>query len=576
MPSNHALVKKAKQVAARRKRACDDLFYLLTEILHSPENGVHYNLFSEEWHKPICAWIDENQDHEEVALFAPRYSYKTWMQHGEIIRDILKNPLITIFLIHHNLEEANKVVSRVAWHFQHNEKLRELFPKQHRPPKLNEHGGKNWFNKGDGGKFRMPGLAQGESTIIGQSCGKDITGTHPKIVYADDIISEKSVLETGGVKAITNWVARTLTPVLGTTGKLRVRGTFWSTNDWYHDIIKDKGFKCHKRAILETDGKPDWDGKPIKIYVPTQESGGRRWLNQDDIDRYKRKMPGDFGGQMMNDPTPEGSKPWSSEKCENFVGFPSIRKVISEYVLLIDPAPLGTDVNQSSLKVAFDKSYWAMSVVSYAWNQKRMLRFLMDGAASKEWTWEQGIDVACDLAERWKVRLIGVEEPRAHGQNLGLMGSRIIQNYESRSAFYRGRTEVVSFRSVQRGKKPRIHDLAALAALQDFTMLNDPGLIDSIHGALPLEEDRWQKGDLLTGSRYIAAFIDGMRAYAGEKQSLFLDIIDATAYCDDTSIIENLILRPASELRNDPLENAWWGNNEAEQENMNVFPMMGY
>jgi hypothetical protein len=284
-------------------------------------------------------------------------------------------------------------------------------------------------------------------------------------------------------------------------------------------------------------------------------------------------MKGSFGGQMMNDPTPEGTKPWSS-KCENVINFRRIKKAISETVLLIDPAPLGTDVNQASLKVGFDKSYWAMSVVSYAWNQRRMLRFLMDGAASKEWTWEEGIEIACDLAERWNIKLIGLEEPRAHGQNLGLMGARIQQNYESRSAFNRGRLEVVSFRSVQRGKKARIHDLAAMAALQDFTMLADPQLLESVHGALPLEEERWKKNDLMRGQRYIAAFLDGMRAYAGEKKSLYLDVIDATAYCDDESILENLILRPASELAHDPLQNAIYADDE--EQNAQMFDFINY
>lgn len=511
MASTSTIAKVARQRRIERERArvCSDLFYLCSKYLG-------YDLMSEEFHGPIARWKDQNFHHRKLAYFSPRKSYKSTLEVGEIVQRILRDPSVTILLVHHKLSMANELVDEVAYHLQRNKKLRELIPAEHRPPT-----NKKFVTGGSGNnpsQFEMPGREyKRHPTLIAASVGQDLTGAHPEVIFMDDVISAKTVEEQGGVAGIKAWIEHTITPLVGTTGVLRVIGTFWSTDDWYHVIMKSPDWTFIKRAILETDGVPDWEGQPIPIYVRDKSSeDGRRWLTMDDVLELKREAKGNFPGQYMNDPQPKGTKPWDREKCEHFVSVPQVRKVVKTIAILMDPSPLGMGTNRKDGK----KDYWSISVVGYGRFKNRTIRVLLDGRASQEWSLDDGLRICKKLMKKWHARLVGIEEPRGAGQVVGFFGSRLKEMCKKGSVMEHQRCLPVSFKSTQKGKSPRIIDLAAIAANEDFYINNDD----------------WMDPE------FLQLFLEQIRNWAGSNTIEFDDIVDSTAYLEDPAIQEHITL----------------------------------
>jgi hypothetical protein len=492
MAKSLAHIIKQRKLENKRERSKNDLFFLA--------RALDYNLISKEWHGPICAWKDELVDHRRVAYFAPRKSYKSRLQVVEIVQRILRNPEVTILLVHHKLEFANELVIETGDLLMKNENLRELLLPENRPnPRA-----KTWLKTAPTASFKLPGVGGPQhKTLKAASADQDLTGAHPDVIYLDDVISAATIKEKGGIRGIRQWVEHTIIPLLGVTGLLRVIGTMWSTDDWYHDILKDQGWVWQKRAILETDGKPDWKGKPIKILVNKRKP---RFLTMEDVEEIKREAKGNFPGQYMNEPVADGMKEWDKDK-EQFVDLDKVRKYIKRIALLIDPSGEGAG-----------KDYFAIGVVGYLDKHRRVL---LDGRASQDWTLDQGLRKAKYLMARWKARLAGVEEPLGAGAGAQLIGKRL-QNICQRWDDDLGhiKCKPVSFKSTRKGKQPRFRDLAAINSNGDLFINNDKHM----------------------NKKFLELFLHQVRNNAGEDTLEFDDVEDAVSYMDDPAILENLHL----------------------------------
>ena len=514
-------LKKQKALEVKKKKAQTDLGYLITEILDCEEKP--YNLFTKEWHGPLCDWRSKNNSHSRIALFAPRMSYKsTYYVMACILQDILNDPDVAIFLIHHKLEFACELVTEVAWHLRNNIKYRELLPYENRPMKNSK-----FLKTANGGQFKLPRTHRRHPTLSGTSVGQDFTSTHPDIVYLDDVISEKTIEEQGGFAGIKAWIERTITALLGATGKLRCCGTLWSGNpdeDYYMDIMKpDSGWLYQRKAILENEkGEADWNGKPIHIYVPDRScKDNRRLLTVEDVEQFKKDAKGYFAGQYMNEPTPKGVRPWDKDTCEHYVTVREVQPHLKSIAILMDPAPLGMDSDGKKMGISGDKNYWAMAVMGYTRSPKgNVIRVLLDGSMSQEWTLDEGMKECRRLMRKWKCRVVGIEEARAHGQNAGLFGLRLIDICKKSPYYERLKPKPVTFKGTQKGKSPRIHDLAALAKLRDFMINSDDNM----------------------NPEFLSMFLTQARNWSGKNSIKFDDCIDSVAYLEDAAIKEAIVI----------------------------------
>lgn len=508
-----AQLRKQRLLEGKRERAIRDLRYLAVDI-------CDYDLMAGPFHREMFSFVDKYDDHKRVAVFAPRKSYKSRMECVEIIREIIKNPEVSIALIHHKLDLARELVMEVAELIQKNEKLRELLPNNNTPGKRYT----SFVKKSQGGEFCMPGTARAKYTLKGFSADQDETGGHPDIIFLDDVISAKTIEFHKGTEGLKNWIQHTVIPMAGAGVKLRVKGTMWSPDDWYSDIMMSDNWAAICRAILETDeGEPDEDnGVPIEMYVRDDDGKNRRPLNMADIQLFKEEMGFHFAGQMMNNPTADGSRPWEKDRCEHFVSRQGISKLIQKIVVLADPAPLGMDSQGRLVRGDGIKDYWANAVIGYIRSERRTIRVLLDGNMSQEWGLDEGLNDIKRLMRKWRAKIVGIEEPLGHG-GIGFYARSLKDKFGERDQIRGYRVRPVKFASTQKGKYPRIMDLAAMAGMTDEEGDSDPLFLICADTCNPL---------------FLQMFLGQARTWAGKDSIKYDDCLDVVAYSDDPALME--------------------------------------
>jgi hypothetical protein len=231
-------------------------------------------------------------------------------------------------------------------------------------------------------------------------------------------------------------------------------GTRWDIHDIYADWISSKNWDVRVRAALETDGEPDYNGKPVLYDL--------KWI------RRKRRDPNSsFPSQMMNDPSPEKDKPWK-EECEHEIEmlWEDIEKNPGQIFVLSDPAPIAegsmTGIGEKA-RGDGTKDDWAICAVMIRMNGQRREHILMDGDFSKQWTITMGMDVACDFMKFYNTPYCMHE---AYG------GLTPIYDGAMKTAV---RTNGVRYSKVEmtganrtRAKNTRFGALAAMAAVDEF------------------------------------------------------------------------------------------------------------
>ena len=382
MPGKTAYAQKERLV--RLHKAQRNLFFLCTEVLG-------YTLLTVEFHKPICDEMDRMRQEgvrRQMELW-PRGHYKTTIQIGRIVQDLLWEENETIFICHAVEDEVAKIVQECGTHFQKNDELRALKP-QMMPAKTDRR-----FLKALQFTVKRSDYAQRQPSVQGKSTGSEITGAHCNRVYLDDIVGRNTIADSG-LPRVKSWFRNTVMPVLNPGGTILVTGTRWDLDDPYAGWLKSKDWQCRVRAALETDGKADYKGKPILL--PMREVQLRR-----------RDMgESDFAFQYMNDPSPSGDKPWDPG-AEQIIGIKPSKDLpgaagSGSVFVLSDPAP----AKQGSLKQEGEsfradgtKDDWAFAVVKIMLYHGQQIGVLLDLSSSKGWTKAEGLDEACRLMKVW-------------------------------------------------------------------------------------------------------------------------------------------------------------------------------
>lgn len=519
---NIARLKKSRELESKIYRAKNDLRYLAIDI-------CGYTWMAGPWHRQIFKFIDDNRHEERVALFSPRKSYKSRIECVEMIREILINPNVSIALIHHKLELARELVVEVGELLQKNKVLRELLPNNNTP------GGRtpSFIKRTKGGEFSLPGTSRAKYTLKGFSAEQDETGGHPDIIFMDDIISAKTIEFHEGLEGVAKWIEHTVIPMAGAGVSLRVKGTMWSPDDWYHDIMnplnedgseKVKPWSWICRAILEDeDGKPDEKaGKPIEMFVGDKNApDGIRLLSMKDIQGFREEMKSHFAGQMMNDPAGKGSRPWIKERCEHHISSSAVKRFIKKIVVLVDPAPLGMDHKGRLVRPDGEKDYWANAVIGYMKLGRRTVRVLLDGSMSQVWTMDEGMAEIKRLMRKWSVKIVGIEELR--GTTEQFYGRALKEKFGEAERAMGRRCKPIKFKGTQKGKPPRIMDLCAMAGMRDEDGDSDPLFL--------ICKDT-------CNVEFLKMFLNQAENWAGDKTIKHDDCLDAVAYADDPALME--------------------------------------
>lgn len=522
---------KTKSIRQQKiHKACTDLLWLARECCDWPA-------ISEEFHGSICRERDDNRDHLRTALFGPRMSYKTTLLTVEIAQEIIRNPEVTIFYVHHRLPFASKILATVANYFVNKPKVRELLEPRYRPggpdvdlgkrPGGMQGEGKYWTAH----EFTLPGLKSKNSkmpTLMAYSINQQLTSTHPDIMYLDDIVNPDSVKEfEGGANGIRDWVASTLTTVMGPRGKVRLLGTFWSDDDYHSDICKSEDWLVQVRGLYE-----DQEGKPCQpehggTLVPLRhKEAPYEFYTNEEAEQLRRDSGQYWDSQYMMIPPSRGHQVWDPEQCEHYVKFDEVRGSLQAIAMLMDPAPLGADNINKVIRP--DKDYWSIAIVGYGHHPetKRPMTVLLDGRASQSWHLQDGLQVCRELALKWRPKVIGYEDVTRGG----LLGGRITEvftkNRSFRTAHYRPRVVLFANSNKKDAKAMRIVDLAYMAKNADFYISDD-----YTHKKYNMDQE------------FLGLFQEQMRPYTGAKSTLHDDVPDSIAFCQDENIT-NVIRLP--------------------------------
>ena len=493
--------------AVRLERLKKRKEYLLRKenLLEFAREMCGYEKLLDDFHGPICSWLASVKTSLYVFWSAARGHYKTTIQIADVVQDILADPTKTHLWVHNTLSQASKAAEEASWHFQYNDKIRELWPEHCVRP------GTQFYRSPsqDGlASFNLPsraGARSAQPTFTACSIKKDITGMHISgSVRMDDLIGKETIEESGGLQKVADFWAHTVIPVMDPGCKARNTGTRWDAADLYGKWLNSDNWKCLVRAVLEDeDGNPDWKGKNVGV------------LSDEELENRRIEMGALFGPQMMNDPAPIAERLWSQSMCEHpFLSQQQAREGNGKVILLGDPAPslIGSPRwTKEKERGDLSKDDWAWCVVKVRRNGTRQEIVLLDGSYSISWDEDEGFDEGARLAKKWGATHAGIESP-------GGLGGSYAKAW--RSACARGgiRCAWLQLKSTNKsdGKNYRVASLASRAKQAEFV------ICDSVP------------------RMFLDKFLEQIRIYRktgmGKNNLQHDDAVDVVAYSTDPAI----------------------------------------
>ena len=226
---------KARQ-AELRYRARTDLFWLATEILG-------YTDLVPRVHQPVCNHfykivpgtpikdVEIGNEQKGMSLYDPRAHFKTTIMIASAVQWLINFPNIRLFLGAGKLDRAADSLVAVKNHFQHNAKLRRLFP-EFCP---NETG--DW---GTTTEFTLPNRT---AVLVDPSClafslDSIKAGPHCDVMFIDDAVHEGNV---GNPEQLLVTIKRFIfmRSILEPYGYMHVIGTPYSDADLYQWLEED-------------------------------------------------------------------------------------------------------------------------------------------------------------------------------------------------------------------------------------------------------------------------------------------------------------------------------------------------
>lgn len=389
-------------------RCQTDLYFLCSEVLGYKWNPQKQQGLTEKFHGPLCERADRLKDHPRVFTAAHRGSLKTTVfTIGGTIQDILRDPNTTTLIPHAVEEEAVKIVAEITDHFKSNKRLRNLEPSI--MPATN---GKWWYGSGRM-RLRTEKYSR-QPTVMGVGAGSEITGAHVDVIRPDDIIGRRTI-ENSELTKVHSWWQNTALPVLNPMGRVSAVGTRWHIDDIWGTFIDSPNWDCLVRSCSEIEDVADYTLQNPVHYGP-EDGGFEKAIKR--LERARDEMKGDFAAQMMNDPSPASEKPWDRKSCENHIEAKAASGPGTVYVLH-DPAPArvgSLDARGAKQRADGSKDPWAIAVVKLRRRGQRREIILLDGAFSRSWTLDEGLQRGCQLQKRWRCSKVAVESVGSPGK----------------------------------------------------------------------------------------------------------------------------------------------------------------
>ena len=268
-----------------RRRAREDLFYLLTEVLGRKD-------IDRPWLKARCTEVQADPN-GYLDLWAREHYKSTIITFGKTIQDILAShgddPLpewggreATIGIFSHTRPIAKGFLRQIKMEFERNTRLHALFPDifwadTRKAPKWSEDDGIVVQRKSNPKEATVEawGLVDGQPT-----------SKHFLVMVYDDIVTRESVTSPEMIAKTTS--ALELSYNLGTDGGVkRFIGTRYHYNDSYKTVM-DRGTAIQRLHPATEDGTVD--GEPVLL---TREALA---------DKRRDMGPYTFGCQMLQDP----------------------------------------------------------------------------------------------------------------------------------------------------------------------------------------------------------------------------------------------------------------------------------
>lgn len=348
------------------RRLCkNDLFYLLTVVCGRKD-------LNHDWLFARCREVESASD-GYLDLWAREHGKSSLITYGLTIRDILRDPEITVGIFSFNRPAAKAFLRQIKVTFETNERLLALFPdilwaSPHKEsPKWSED---------DGIVVKRQGTPR-ESTVEawGLVDGQP-TGKHFRLQVYDDVVSDASVTTPEMIEKVTKAWETSLN--LGSRGgKVRYIGTRWHYADTYRTIL-DRGAAIERRYPITVDGTID--GEPVL-------------LTREEVAKKRKEMTFTFGAQMLLDPAADSTQGFLEawlRYYEDTGDFGGLNKYI-----MVDAA--------SSKKKGSD--YTAVAVLGLGPDDN----FYLLDAVRDRLSLSERADALFSLHRRWKPKSVGYE-----------------------------------------------------------------------------------------------------------------------------------------------------------------------
>lgn len=513
-----------------RERVLSDIHYFASEYL-----GMK-GILDSQYHRDVCKWMDKmrRRGEKRAALFIPRGFFKSSLLAVMALMDIIENPSeAQVLYIHHNKDRAMVAVEKVGKWIQDNPKVRRLIPVDYLPA-AND---RRWLAKES---FTLAGRADkcDMPTMQATSINVEFTGGHPNRAYLDDIVNPTTI-QGGGNEAVKKYVQVTLSNILG-VNPAWLAGTVFTTSDFHWDIIQGSAKWASYVKPLCWD--PD-TGKALLPWETNKETGNKGvvadavyWATGKkytiaDVKFLYAEQKADFWSQNMMVPNKDRALVWDKADNEKdiYVSWKDVswdvNKTNGRFVILVDPAP--KDVNDPGKDGG--KDYWAISVMAYYLKEsaffksevgndlmnmggKRLIKVLVDGEASNDWTLDDGFSVMKRFMMKYNTPFVCIEE----GMGAARGGRALVRLFEEDCRRFAARPIVSAFEQTQtRGKALRIADLAMQALIGEFKIADDKCDPD-----------------------FLDMFFEQIRTYAGKDSIRFDDVIDCVSYLNDPAVLD--------------------------------------
>jgi predicted phage terminase large subunit-like protein len=297
-----------------RYKARTDLYWLATEILD-------YTDLVPRVHQPVCDHffqmrpgtpIAQLSDEKGLCLYDPRAHFKTTIAIASAVQWLLNYPNIRLFIGAGKLDRASDSLVAIKAHFQHNPKLRRLFP-EFCPP-----ANKDW---GTTTEFTLPNRTK---VLVDPSCmafslDSIKSGPHCDVLFIDDAVHLDNI---NTPEALMNTIYRFmfLRSIVEPYGYTHVIGTPYSDSDLYAWLEEPEngGWLRKFRRPAWTITNPDYrPGTPLTAADVTLLFPER--FTFDYLNSIRTSKDGEFvfNSQYLLDPSPVDTATFTTQLLQS-------------------------------------------------------------------------------------------------------------------------------------------------------------------------------------------------------------------------------------------------------------------